>query len=57
MMGADTYRAGVSTSSASSVVVLKKLENAILSGHSRPRERLVGRNLLAQFDVSRTEET
>ncbi len=57
MMGANTYRAGVSTSSVSSVVVLKKLENAILSGHFRPRERLVERNVLAQFDVSRTEET
>lgn len=57
MMGANTYRAGVSTSSVSSVVVLKKLENAILFGHFRPRERLVERNVLAQFDVSRTEET
>jgi DNA-binding GntR family transcriptional regulator len=36
------------------VLVLQKLENAILSGYLKPRERLVERDLLAHFDVSRT---
>jgi DNA-binding GntR family transcriptional regulator len=40
--------------SVSSALVLQKLENAILSGHFKPRERLVERDLLADFDVSRT---
>jgi len=53
-MGASTKRAEVSTTSVSSTLVLKKLENAILSGHFKPRERLVERDLLVHFDVSRT---
>jgi DNA-binding GntR family transcriptional regulator len=42
------------TPSVSSGLVLQKLENAILSGYFKPRERLVERDLLAHFDVSRT---
>jgi len=38
----------------SSAVVLRKLENAIISGYFKPRERLVERDLLTHFDVSRT---
>jgi len=53
-MGANTKRAEVSTTSVSSALVLQKLENAILSGHFKPRERLVERDLLVHFDVSRT---
>ncbi len=53
-MGADTAKAEVSTASVSSALVLRKLENAILSGYFKPRERLVERDLLAHFDVSRT---
>ncbi|MGO9017456.1 MAG: GntR family transcriptional regulator [Syntrophobacteraceae bacterium] len=53
-MGADTDRAEVSTTSVSSALVLRQLENAILSGYFKPRERLVERDLLAHFDVSRT---
>jgi DNA-binding GntR family transcriptional regulator len=53
-MGTDTSKAEVSTTSVSSALVLRKLENAILSGHFKPRERLVERDLLAHFDVSRT---
>jgi DNA-binding GntR family transcriptional regulator len=40
--------------SVSSTLVLQKLENAILSGYFKPRERLVERDLLAHFSVSRT---
>lgn len=40
--------------SVSSTLVLRKLENAILSGYFKPRERLVERDLLAHFNVSRT---
>ena len=46
---AKSLRTGVS-----SAVVLRKLENAILSGYFKPRERLVERDLLAHFNVSRT---
>jgi DNA-binding GntR family transcriptional regulator len=53
-MGTDTGKTEVSTTSVSSVLVLRKLENAILSGYFKPRERLVERDLLAHFDVSRT---
>jgi len=53
-MGAGTGKAEVSTASVSSALVLRKLENAILSGYFKPRERLVERDLLAHFDVSRT---
>lgn len=52
-MGANTNRE-VSTTSVSSAHVLRRLENAILSGQFKPRERLVERDLLAHFDVSRT---
>jgi len=53
-MGTNTNRAEVSATSVSSALVLRKLENAILSGYFKPRERLVERDLLAHFDVSRT---
>jgi DNA-binding GntR family transcriptional regulator len=53
-MGTDNGKAEVSTASVSSALVLRKLENAILSGYFKPRERLVERDLLAHFDVSRT---
>ena len=53
-MGTDTSKAEVSTASVSSALVLRKLENAILSGYFKPRERLIERDLLAHFDVSRT---
>jgi len=53
-MGTDTSKAEVSTTSVSSALVLRKPENAILSGYFKPRERLVERDLLAHFDVSRT---
>jgi len=53
-MGANTDRAGIATTSVSSALVLRKLENAILSGYFKPRQRLVERDLLAHFDVSRT---
>jgi DNA-binding GntR family transcriptional regulator len=53
-MGTNTNRAEVSTTGVSSALVLRKLENAILSGYFKPRERLVERDLLAHFDVSRT---
>lgn len=43
-----------STTTVSSAVVLGKVENAILSGYFKPRERLVERDLLVHFDVSRT---
>jgi DNA-binding GntR family transcriptional regulator len=46
---AKSARTGVS-----SALVLGKLENAILSGYFKPRERLVERDLLSHFDVSRT---
>lgn len=51
-MGTNTNRAEVSANSVSSALVLRKLENAILSGYFKPRERLVERDLLAHFDVS-----
>ena len=53
-MGTNTNRAETPTTSVSSALVLRKLENAILSGYFKPRERLVERDLLAHFDVSRT---
>jgi len=53
-MDTNINRARVSTTSVSSALVLQKLENAILSGYFKPRERLVERDLLAHFDVSRT---
>ena len=53
-MGANTNNAESATPSVSSALVLQKLENAILSGYFKPRERLVERDLLVHFDVSRT---
>jgi DNA-binding GntR family transcriptional regulator len=53
-MGANINKAEIQTTSVSSAVVLRKLENAILSGYFRPRERLVERDLQTHFDVSRT---
>jgi len=53
-MGARTNNAESATPSVSSALVLQKLENAILSGYFKPRERLVERDLLVHFDVSRT---
>lgn len=53
-MDANTKGAEVSTTSVSSALVFRKLENAILSGYFKPRERLVERDLLAYFNVSRT---
>ncbi|MBI4963238.1 MAG: GntR family transcriptional regulator [Desulfomonile tiedjei] len=53
-IGTNTNEAENSTTSVSSAMVLRKLENAILSGYFKPRERLVERDLLAHFDVSRT---
>jgi DNA-binding GntR family transcriptional regulator len=53
-MRARTNKAEASTSSVSSALVLRKLENGILSGYFKPRERLVERDLLTHFDVSRT---
>jgi DNA-binding GntR family transcriptional regulator len=53
-MDANNKGAEVSTTSVSSALVFRKLENAILSGHFKPRERLVERDLLADFNVSRT---
>jgi DNA-binding GntR family transcriptional regulator len=53
-MSANTNNAEISTPSVSSALVLRKLENAILSGQFKPRERLVERDLLGDFDVSRT---
>jgi DNA-binding GntR family transcriptional regulator len=50
----NTINAERPTPSVSSALVLQKLENAILSGQFKPRERLVERDLLADFDVSRT---
>lgn len=47
----DAERASLNVGSA---LVMRELENAILSGYFRPRERLVERDLLAHFDVSRT---
>ncbi len=40
--------------SVSSALVLRELEQGILSGYFKPRERLVERDLLARFSVSRT---
>jgi len=42
------------TLGVSSAVVLQKLEHAIVSGYFKPRERLVERDLLTHFGVSRT---
>jgi DNA-binding GntR family transcriptional regulator len=53
-MGIDSSNAERSVTSVSSARVLQKLETAILSGYFKPRERLVERDLLAHFDVSRT---
>lgn len=53
-MRTNTNRAEMSTTSVSSALVLRKLENGILSGYFKPRQRLVERDLLAHFDVSRT---
>jgi len=47
----DAERASLNLGSA---LVMRELENAILSGYFRPRERLVERDLLVHFDVSRT---
>ncbi len=54
MVETNTIDAERPTPSVSSALVLRKLENAILSGQFKPRERLVERDLLADFDVSRT---
>ena len=40
--------------SINSVRVAKEIEEAILSGQLKPRERLVEMDLISQFDVSRT---
>jgi GntR family transcriptional regulator, trigonelline degradation regulator len=53
-MGTTADKEESSTPSVSSALVLQKFENAILSGYFKPRERLVERDLLAHFDVSRT---
>jgi len=53
-MGRNINKAEIPTTSLSSALVLRKLENAILSGYFKPRERLVERDLLVHFDVSRT---
>jgi DNA-binding GntR family transcriptional regulator len=50
----NTDNAERAVPSVSSALVLQKFENAILSGYFKPRERLVERDLLAHFDVSRT---
>jgi DNA-binding GntR family transcriptional regulator len=41
-------------SSVNSVRITKEIEEAILSGQLKPRERLVEMDLISQFDVSRT---
>jgi len=41
-------------SSINSTRVAKEMEEAILSGHLKPRERLVEMDLISQFGVSRT---
>ena len=53
-MSTNTNKAESAAPSVSSALVLQKLENAILSGYFKPRERLVERDLLVHFDVSRT---
>jgi DNA-binding GntR family transcriptional regulator len=50
----NTNDAERSVPNVSSALVLQKLENAILSGYFKPRERLVERDLITHFDVSRT---
>jgi DNA-binding GntR family transcriptional regulator len=50
----DTDTAECLKQGVSSTLVLREFENAILSGYFRPRERLVERDLLAHFNVSRT---
>lgn len=54
MVNTNTINAERPSPSVSSALVLRKLENAILSGQFKPRERLVERDLLTDFDVSRT---
>jgi len=54
LVNTNTINAERPSPSVSSALVLRKLENAILSGQFKPRERLVERDLLADFDVSRT---
>ena len=41
-------------SSVNSIRITKEIEEAILSGQLKPRERLVEMDLISQFDVSRT---
>ena len=53
-MVTDTDTAECLKQGVSSALVLREFENAILSGYFRPRERLVERDLLAHFNVSRT---
>ncbi|HTY23835.1 MAG TPA: GntR family transcriptional regulator [Desulfomonilaceae bacterium] len=53
-MGTNPHKAASSTTSVSSALVMRELENAILSGYFKPRERLIERDLLAHFNVSRT---
>ncbi len=40
--------------SVSSALVVRRLENAIMSGYFKPRERLIEGDLIRYFDVSRT---
>ncbi len=54
MVNTNTINADRPSPSVSSGLVLQQLENAILSGYFKPRERLVERDLLTHFDVSRT---
>jgi DNA-binding GntR family transcriptional regulator len=50
----NTINTETPTPNVSSALVLRLLENAILSGYFKPRERLVERDLLEHYDVSRT---
>ncbi|MGO9122157.1 MAG: GntR family transcriptional regulator [Desulfomonilaceae bacterium] len=54
MVNANSNNAERPPLSVSSALVMRELENAILSGYFKPRERLIERDLLAHFDVSRT---
>ena len=54
MIGASNAKAENLKNGVSSTLVLRELENAILSGYFKPREHLVERDLLVHFDVSRT---
>jgi DNA-binding GntR family transcriptional regulator len=54
MIGINRLKVESLKNGVSSTFVLRELENAILSGYFKPRERLVERDLLVHFDVSRT---